>query len=335
MTVPRDNSHLSFKETVQREKELYKKFLISAVTTPCKLNIDDVLGRKAETCREQTHNFPQTIFIIQKEGFPIIAGRKIMSLLFIEKKINAPHCSQITASMLLGFLKRKHHTATQVEITYHPFNDEEKLGIFDTLIKDRLAEISFPFKYMDLTTRREKQCAPTGWNINPQKAQNLSNGENHFRNYTIKYFKDLIKKVSILYDPACSTGEFLHSLKQNFPGCKTIGQDLSAEMIEYAKNFVDETYTGDAINSPLPDCTVDIMFLRFLNSEIVTTPKALRLYKNLIGKVKNGGYIVLFGHTPLLLTPKQLTNNGELRLIHANGFNPDSGSIFQYYILRK
>ncbi|MEI8252593.1 MAG: hypothetical protein WCG25_02360 [bacterium] len=57
-------------------------------------------------------------------------------------------------------------------------------------------------------------------------------------------------------------------------------------MTNYAKNFVDEIYTGDAINSPIPNNFVDIMFLRFLNSEIVTTSKSYELFDILEKKVK-------------------------------------------------
>ena len=65
-------------------------------------------------------------------------------------------------------------------------------------------------------------------------------------------------------------------------------------MTKYAKDFVDEIYTGDAINSPLPNDYVDIMFLRFLNSEIVTASNAYILFDTLEKKVKSNGYIVLF-----------------------------------------
>jgi len=57
-------------------------------------------------------------------------------------------------------------------------------------------------------------------------------------------------------------------------------------MTEYAKKFVDEIYTGDSINSPIQDNSVNIMFLRFLNSEIVTKEYSYILFDKLVKKVK-------------------------------------------------
>ena len=70
----------------------------------------------------------------------------------------------------------------------------------------------------------------------------------------------------VIYDPACSTGEFLEDFKKKFPESYTIGHDLSQEMVNYAKDFVDEACCCNAIDSPLKEKSVDLMFLRFLNS---------------------------------------------------------------------
>jgi hypothetical protein len=55
-------------------------------------------------------------------------------------------------------------------------------------------------------------------------------------------------------------------------------------MTEYAKNFVDEIHTGDSINSPIEYNSVNIMFLRFLNSEIVTKEYSYILFDKLVKK---------------------------------------------------
>lgn len=135
----------------------------------------------------------------------------------------------------------------------------------------------------------------------------------------------------IIYDPACSTGEFLEDFKKNYPKSYTIGHDLSQEMVDYAKNFVDESCCCNAINSPLKEKSVDLMFLRFLNSEVVTTKDAYKIFKVLVSKVKKNGIIVCFGHTPVLITKKWFIENN-LRPIICNGYDSDRDAIFQYYV---
>ena len=87
------------------------------------------------------------------------------------------------------------------------------------------------------------------------------------------------KEFKIVYDPACSTGEFLSDYKNSFPKSHTIGHDLSQEMIDYAKDYVDESFCCNAFDSPLKDNSVDLMFLRFLNSEVVNTQMAYKIFK--------------------------------------------------------
>ena len=135
----------------------------------------------------------------------------------------------------------------------------------------------------------------------------------------------------IIYDPACSTGEFLSEFKKNHPTCHTIGHDLSQEMIDYAKDYVDEACCCNAINSPLKDKSVDLMFLRFLNSEVVNTKDAYKIFKVLLKKVKKHGLIVCFGHTPLLITKRWFIAN-KLKPIICNGYNKKRNAIFQYYV---
>lgn len=326
---------LTRSEIVEYERKIYRKQQIRPDDIPEKPDIRAIQKRKIAVFKDKPFNMPQNIFILTTKHLPAVIGRKIISDLYLENKINAPNCSRITASMLLGFLVKAKRTEKDVSIQYRPFTNGEKLSFFREIGKDRLADLYFPFRYLDNTTGKEKQCSPAGWTISPGKAQNLANGEEHFRDYTKLYFKNIIKNGYVIYDPACSTGQFLASIKKTFPGCKTIGQDLSKEMTDYAQNQVDQIYTGDAINSPLPDQSVDVMFLRFLNSEIVTTRKAYRLFSALFKKVKTAGLIVLFGHTPVLLSKKYFSRYSGIKILHNNGYNKQHDSIFQYYVLEK
>lgn len=322
-------------EILEHEKNIYEKQLIKKNELPEEINIESILQRKKDEFRDKIFNMPQNIFIIESKDFPPILGRKILSYLYLDGKINAPNCSQITSSMLLGFLTDSQTSNSDVSVQYRPLTNWEKNSIFRELVRNRLIDICFPFHYLDFDSKKEKQCAPDGWKFSPKKAQNLGNGEEHIRDYTISYFKDIIKDGDIIYDPACSTGQFLSSIKQAFPWCITIGQDLSAEMTEYAKDFVDEIYTGDALESPLPDNSVNIMFLRFLNSEIVTTEKANELFNVLQKKVKKGGLIVLFWHTPVLLNQEYFLENWNFKILNSSWYNPTNNTIFQYYVMKK
>ena len=136
---------------------------------------------------------------------------------------------------------------------------------------------------------------------------------------------------NVVYDPACSTGEFLSDYKKGFPMSYTIGHDLSQEMINYAKDYVDESCCCNAVDSPLKDKSVDLMFLRFLNSEVVDTRMAYKILKVLIKKVKRNGLIVCFGHTPVLIRKEMFMKYG-LTPVICNGYDKDRDSIFQYYV---
>ena len=75
------------------------------------------------------------------------------------------------------------------------------------------------------------------------------------------------------------------------------------------------------------------MFLRFLNSEVVSTNSAYKMFKVLKEKVKKNGIIVAFGHTPLLIT-KEWIEKQNLEPIICNGYDKDRDAIFQYYVFK-
>ena len=186
-------------------------------------------------------------------------------------------------------------------------------------------------------TKNEKKSPLSGWSLNKEKVIYLGYGEEHIRKYTKEYLlqNKLVENNCIIFDPACSTGQFLYELKKHFPNCKTIGQDLSKEMVDYARNYVDEIYHGNAIKTFITDKSVDILILRFLNSEVVTTITAYRLFNKLIATVKNNGLIICFGHTPVLIRQKYFLKRNDLKILHSNGYDKDTNSIFQFYILKK
>ena len=73
------------------------------------------------------------------------------------------------------------------------------------------------------------------------------------------------------------------------------------------------------------------MFLRFLNSEVVSTRMAYKILNILIDKVKNKGLIVCFGHTPVLIRKEEFQKRSLVPII-CNGYDKDHNAIFQYYV---
>ena len=322
-----------YNELEKKEIEIYEEtfFCDNDVSDLKELDMKNILSRKVSKFEDFDYNLPQNIFLLKTYKGKIIVGRKIRSVLRIENKINAINCSMITAPMLLGFLKSRAYNNRKISIEFYPFTCEEKKYIFNDIKDNRLLDIYYPYKYKDYYSQKEEQSPETGWSFNPEKKEYLGYGEVHFRKFTDTWFKKIERKYKTVYDPACSTGEFLSDYKRNFPTSYTIGHDLSQEMIEYAKNYVDEYCCCNAIDSPLKNSSVDLMFLRFLNSEVVTTKDAYKLLKVLITKVRKSGLIVCFGHTPVLIRKEMFQKFG-LKPVICNGYDKDRNAIFQYYV---
>ncbi len=325
---------LTYEELLRMENEIYNEEQIAENIKAEDVNIEDVLKRNTENFNDKTFNLPQNIFYISEYRGKTIVGRKIRSVLSFENKINAIHCSMITSSMILGILKRGIQKGKDITIEYFPFTKSEKMTVFNEIKDDKLSDIYFPFKYLDYYTSEEEKSPSTGWDLNPEKVIYLGYGEEHIRKYTIKFIEKYMRHGIEVFDPACSTGQFLNTIKQSYPECKTIGQDLSREMVEYANEYVDEIYCGDSINTPIEDESVDIMFLRFLNSEVVTTEYAYELFNNLYNKVKKDGIIIAFGHTPLLIKSEYFKSLG-LKVEQTIAYDEELDCIFQYYVLRR
>lgn len=322
-----------YNELEKNEIKIYNEMYFDEKEIPTinNINCKKILSRKVAEFEDFDYNLPQSIFIIKSYNGKEIVGRKIRSVLRIENKINAINCSMITSPMLLGFLKSRSKKARKIRIEFYPFTNEEKKYIFNDLKNNRLYDIYYPYKYRDFITNKEEKSPDTGWTFNPEKKEYLGYGEVHFRKFTTDFLKNKNMDNKIIYDPACSTGEFLDDFKKSYPNSYTIGHDLSQEMINYAKNFVDESCCCNAINSPLKDKSVDLMFLRFLNSEVVTTRDAYKIFKVLLPKVKKTGTIVCFGHTPVLITKQWFIKN-KLKPIICNGYDYERNAIFQYYV---
>ena len=324
------NKLLTQEQIINREIELYKQSLKD-------INVDDkipIYDRKCIEFVEYDFNMPQTIFYITNNN-TVILGRKTISQLYLNNQLKSINCSNITQNMLLGILKDCNYKDRKILLEYYPFTNQEKSKMFDNIVKNRkLYDIFYPFRFKYFDTNLEQTSDNLNWNVNDEIASYLSTGEKHIRNYTIEIIKKYKLNPKIVYDPACSTGEFLKTIKDVIPTCKTIGHDMSEDMVNYSKKNVDESKCCNAFDSPIENNSVDLLILRFLNGGVVNTNDANKLFDLLIKKVKKNGYIICIGHTPILIK-KEKFKDLNLELIEQIGYNKNYNSIFQYYLARK
>ena len=317
---------------VVREKARYEQIKIPPGQEPEPLVLERIQGRKIETHREPFNELPHGIYVFELEGVPYI-GRKHISELKLKGELLEMNCSRLMPAMLLGVLISTEVCQDAVTAYFYPLTPGEKLTLHAKVRKNLATSVHFPFAYLD-EHMKERSSPPAGWALDRTRASNLGVGETHLRAYTRHFLSRFDMKNKIVYDPACSTGQFLHSIKTAFPECKTIGQDLSQDMIDYAKDFVDVAICGDAFESPVEPHICDFIFVRFLNSEVVTRSQAYTLFPRLLGRLKPGGQLIVFGHTPVLLNPAYFGSLG-LKSHQRLGEEETTGAVFQYFILQK
>jgi isonocardicin synthase len=290
--------------------------------------------RQRAPCELVEHHWmqPQTIFVLSCAGRQWL-GRKLLSEEWISGNISELFCSKIKSEMLLGELVSMRTTQDAIVAYYRPASANESQDYFDTAVGSDDAELLFPFVHLTQTEKLEVVSPVNGWSVDHSMRDQLFNGEAALRNFAVKALRGYVPADALIYDPACSTGDFLRIFQNTYPGTRSFGQDLSAEMIDFARTQLDQTYVGDAINSPLAPESVDIAFVRFLNSEVVSTDYAMRLFDAILPRVKPGGMLVIFGHTPVLLDSGFFENRGLCCLRKIGRL--DSGEIFQFYMLRK
>lgn len=304
------------------------------------VNWTEVNTRKLERLTEKHCALPQSVFFLTFNIGPSkyrLIGRKILSDLWIQNRIPEIHCSFVSAGMILGVFSDQRITETFVNIFYHPLTNGEKLSVMKDITNHKIenVELVFPFSLLRESTRKEL-CSPSeGWVVDDAFDVMLGCGEERIRAYTIKFLKTLSTQKLVLFDPACSTGVFLSTLKNAFPESFTIGQDLSKQMVGFSKTRVDEVHCGNAMEPKIAPASADVVFIRFLNSEVVTSAEAEQLIGALLPTVKKDGYMVIFGHTPVLLSSANFSLIGNFVVKHCIGIADDKSGIFQYYSLQR
>ncbi len=311
----------------------YKYNHFQSKDKPLRICLDRIKSRATKLIFE-FHNFYTTDYFYFNYKENKYFGRKMLSKLHLDGKQKSKKCSQITAPMLIGLVLREKITEKGVIIFYKPLENGEKVYIFDEIKVDIKTDIYFPYPY--LSKGREVTQPAHVWEPTIHQVQNLDAGEEFIRKYTIEFLAkhDLSNKK--IFDPACSTGKFLNIIKETYPEVYTIGQDLHPGMIQYAQENrkIDRLIEGDSINSPIPENSVDFIFFRFLNSGVVTSEQANMLFSKIANKCKDGGYLIVLGHTPVLLSMEWFQILG-LQVEQSIAYSKEEDSIFQYYVVKK
>lgn len=326
---------ISKNEIYELEKKYYNDMVIKSDKYIESINYHEIFNRKTEHFIDKDFNMPQNIFFIKLSNNIIIFGRKILSVLHRNKKLTSLNCSRIDDNMIIGLLKQYSYQTPNIIIEFYPLLNEERRFIYNSIKYDKTIDINFPFTYYDYYTKKEKCSPKNGWHYYENLDIYLARGEKHIRKETIDFLKnERLKLGTIIYDPACSTGNFLAEIKENFPNVYTIGADLSHEMMEIASPKIDLALCENAIDSSIDNESVDYLFLRFLNYYVVTKKDALTIYKILLNKVKHNGKIICFGHTPVLLKQEDLIND-RCCINYSSAYDEEYNSKFQYYVLTK
>ncbi|MGH4033511.1 hypothetical protein ACQB60_31780 [Actinomycetota bacterium Odt1-20B] len=118
---------------------------------------------------------------------------------------------------------------------------------------------------------------------------------------------------SVIYDPACSTGAFLADLRRALP----------------------QVSVADARQPPGPDASVDVLVLRFLNSEVVTVAQSVDLFDALIATLAPDGHVLAFGHTPLVLPVHEVARRHGLTVVSRVAEDAAADTLFQYHVLTR
>ncbi len=312
----------------------YKLTLFDTSMAPVsQLDMDQIDSRKTECIFERDRYYPADYFFFKYSHIEYF-GRKTLSQLFLENKQQYKKCNQLTANMLVGMVSRTQISENGVMIFYKPLENPEKLFLFNYIKYNLETDIYFPFPV--IKDAKEDVQQNSAWDPSESIEDQLNAGEEHIRQYTLSFLKQFDLKGKIIFDPACSTGKFIDSIKKQFPEAKLIGQDMNPKMIELAKknSSADELHVGNALYPCVSKESVDFIFLRFLNLSVISTDDALRMFCKIANCCKLNGKIVVFGFTPVLLS-KEIFEILNLKVIQTIAYSKENDSVFQYYVLDK
>jgi isonocardicin synthase len=281
---------------------------------------------------EELTGYPERLFLFRSGG-SWYAGCKTISDYVLDQDMPGVFCSRVYWYNVAGLAESVRTSDSDARIIFRPLDEASRRAAFGAITP--LTEIIHPFaKQRERGT--EKTSPPDGWLVTRERAEYLSLGEEHIRRYTRERFGPRFSALAedvLAYDPACSTGRFLSDFASVNPArIRTVGQDLSRQMTDYARAHLERVHHGDAMNPAVAPGSVDILFSRFLNSEVVSTRQARRILPRLAATLRPGGCMVVLGHSPVLLDALDLEGAG-LRVLQATARQDDY--VFQYYVCEK
>lgn len=289
--------------------------------------------RRPEMVFEPWERKPYDLFCFAAGGREFV-GRKTPATFQTEAGPVALKCALVGPEMVLGERERVQVTERGIAVYYRPLRSEEAETVFRAFTDDVRHDLHYPAPHLAAATRQERVAPPEYWTVGRERVDHLNRGEVFLREYTLRLLDRFDLNGARIYDPACSTAEFLGAIKRRFPGAWTIGQDLSAEMVELARGRLDEVHHGDCARSPVPDGSADFVFVRHLNVDVVTTARAYELFVSVANRCRDGGLVIVFGHTPVLLGSPWFEMLG-LQVEQRIGTVSGGRLAFQYYVLRK
>jgi isonocardicin synthase len=283
--------------------------------------------------REPLTGYPERLFVFRLPDERWYAGYKTISDLVVDEDLPGVFCSRVHWHNVVGTVESLRTSDADARIVVHPLDEPARRAAFDAI--SSLTEIVHPCpKQRD--PGREKTSSPDGWLVSEERAMFLGLGEAHLRRYTRGLLGPRFAAVTgdvVAYDPACSTGQFLSEFASVNPDrIRTVGQDLSRAMVAFARRRLERVHEGDAIRPAVPPGSVDVLFSRFLNSEVVTTAQARRVLPPLVATLRPSALMVLFGHSPVLLDAPDFVDAG-LRVLQTTG--RDGDCVFQYYVCQR
>jgi isonocardicin synthase len=242
--------------------------------------------------------------------------------------------SLVDASNILGTLEREQVFSEGVTAFFRPLTDGCRRELFRELARRPDTDLYYPFPALSRGNGRE-WCTPADyWQPTPDRVRALDEDEALLREKTIALLADYDLRGRILFDPGCSTGTFLSSIKARYPGAIIVGQDSSPAMAEFCRDRFDDVYVGDSATPGVAEESVDFVFFRFLNFHVITTQRAHDLFLVNAKRCRVGGHILVAGYTPVLLSAEWFEILG-LQVLQRIAFFDERDAVCQFYWLRR
>jgi isonocardicin synthase len=236
----------------------------------------------------------------------------------------------VAFSDVIGELEAWHATDAGYRLSYHAISGDEVAALVHADLHD--TELTYPFRR--LLDGQETVQTEAYWSARAAAPDGLDDDEWFMRDAAVQLLSPVLQPGDLVFDPACSTGRFLAALGTAMPQCRLRGQELSEPMARLARTRLDDVRIGSAASPACGDGEARALICRFLNLDVVTSSQALQLFDRLCQCVAPGGYLLVLGHTPVLLNQAAMQADGFV-LRQSVQLTPDRHALYQFYLLQK